>query len=595
MFRRYSLILLLLLISAVYFCTAINRAIVDDGDALYAHIAQQMARSGEWVTPYVNGVRFLDKPPMIFWLMASSYRIFGYSEFAARFPSALAVLGIGLLLFYMGRRTGNHYAGFIAGAAWAFCIGTFLFTCMVFPDIVFVFFLTLSACAFLEWYLNKGNPLKPSLLFFASMAGAVLTKGLIGIVFPVAIISLFLIWMKDLRRLWHFHIFKGSLLFLVLALPWHVLAAQRNPGFLWYFFLNEQVFRFIGKRQPVDYESISLPIFWALVLLWLFPWSAFFPAIRHLLANSGPGQRSISCAVRLSISWIMVVFVFFSFSSRIEHYAMPIFPPLILLIGIVLTPKKVFDLGIDSRRERSVASGFAFLGILGGIVALLLVVAIVFLSGWSSGQALDNLGTARLHAYKYYFAPLFEMPPDIINGLKIPFLGTCAALAMGLLGSWWLNRRSLRMPAIIVLNLMIGMFCLFTFQSFGICEEMLSSKQFGSKLNQLYRPGDSVIVLGDFETANSINFYSPLNIQVYKGTAALLQWGMSYPDAPDIILSRDQLNERWKGQQRTFFLVPEDQLNTLGLQPACRIMRSGGRILLSNCDPGDPDCKLDCL
>jgi 4-amino-4-deoxy-L-arabinose transferase-like glycosyltransferase len=578
MSRQFAILLLLLLVSTVYIGAATSRAIFDDGDALYSHIAKQMAMTGDWVTPYANGVRFLDKPPVLFWVAAVSYHLFGYNEFAARFPAALAVVGIGLILFFLAKKAGGTSAGFIAGTSSALCIGTFLFTRQVFPDVFFVFFLTLSIAAFLRWYQDEKNPVFPALVFYAAIACAVLTKGLMGIAFPIAILVLFLLWCGDFRRLWRFHIGKGTLLFVILAFPWHILAAYRNKGFLWYFFVNEQFLRFIGKRQPYDYESISLPIFWALVLVWLFPWSSFLPAIRHVWRNSNPQTPDARYTIRICTCWALVILVFFSLSSRIEHYSMPIFPPLALLIGVVLSPQSPWE----ATSRRSVARGFAFLGILGGLVALLAIVGGLWMGLWSSGQSLSEAATVRLHAYKFYFAPLFEMPPDVLDRLKTPLAGTCCVFAIGFIGAWWLNHRGRRLSAVIVLSLVMAGFCFFAFQSIGICEDILSSRQFGRKLNQLYRPGDTAVVLGDFETANSINFYCPMILHVYKGSAALLQWGMRYPGAPKLLFSQALFEKQWQGSQRTFLLSPEDQVSSLGLKAAYTILRSGGRVLLCN-------------
>jgi len=557
MSRRLAVFLLLLLVSTVYIFTATSRAIFDDGDALYSHISQQMAVKGDWVTPYANGVRFLDKPPILFWVTASSYRVFGYNEFAARFPAALAVVGIALILFFLAKKVGGASAGLIAGTASALCVGTFLFTRQVFPDVFFVFFLTLSIAAFLSWYQDKRNPVLPALVFYAAIACAVLTKGLMGMAFPAAIIILFLLWSRDLRRLWHFHIVKGILLFVILAFPWHILAALRNKGFLWYFFVNEQFLRFLGKRQPFDYESISLPIFWGLVLVWLFPWSSFFPAMRHVWRDSDQETPDARPVIRICTCWALVILVFFSVSSRIEHYSMPIFPPLAVLIGIALSPESPWA----SLSKRSVARGFAFLGILGCLIGLIFVAGSLWMGLWSSGQSLSEAATVRLHAYKYYFAPIFEMPPNVLDRLKTPLAGTCCVFALGFISAWWLNRRGRRLPAVMVLNLVMAGFCFFAFQSLGICEDILSSRQFGRKLNQVYRPGDRAVVLGDFETANSVNFYSPVILQVYKGSAALLQWGMRYPDAPKIVLSKAAFDE---------------------IRSPNVILRSGGRVLLCN-------------
>lgn len=578
MSRRSAVLFLVLLIATVYIGAATSRAIFDDGDALYSHIAQRMAMTGDWVTPYANGVRFLDKPPILFWVTAFSYHLFGYNEFAARFPAALAVVGIGVILFFLAKKAGGSAAGFIAGTASALCIGTFLFTRQVFPDIFFVFFLTLSISAFLRWYQDKGNPVFPALVFYAAIACAVLTKGLMGMAFPAAIIVLFLLWSRDLRRLWSFHIGKGTLLFVIIAFPWHILASMRNPGFLWYYFINEQFLRFVGKRQPFDYESISLPIFWGLVLVWLFPWSCFLPAMRHVWRNSYQEKSDARYVIRICSCWALVILVFFSVSSRIEHYSMPIFPPLAALIGIVLSSESPWA----PLSKRSVARGFAFLGILGGLVALVFVAGSLWMGLWSSEQSLSEAATVRLHAYKFYFAPLFEMPPDVLNQLKTPLAGTCIVFALGFIGAWWLNRRGRRLAAIMALNLVMAGFCFFAFQSIGICGDILSSRQFGEKLNQIYRPGDSAVVLGDFETANSVNFYCPMILQVYKGSASLLQWGMRYPDAPKIMLSDTMFEEKWKGSGRTFLLSPEDQIPALGLQSPYMILRSGGRVLLCN-------------
>lgn len=578
MSRRWFLGLLVLMIAVVYVYTATGRAIFDDGDALYAHIAQQMARTGDWVTPYANGARFLDKPPLLYWLTASAYLVFGFNEFAARFPAVLAVLGISLLLFFLGKRSAGPSAGFIAGTASAFCIGTFLFTRMVFPDVFFVFFLTLSVVAFLIWYRDADGPVWPALLFYAACAGALLSKGLMGLVFPAAIVLFFLAWSGDLRRLRRFHLGKGSALLILLAFPWHILAALRNPGFLWYYFINEQVLRFLGKRQPVDYVSISVPIFWGLVLVWLFPWSSFLPALRHLRRGSVAPSAEARAAIRISVCWALVVLAFFSFSSRIEHYSMPIFPPLMLLIGIVLASDSPFA----SLSRRSVARGFAFLGILGGTVALLYAIAAIGLGLWSPGQSLSDAATVRLHAYKYYFAPLFEMPPDVLDRLKLPLTGTCCVLAVGLIAAWWVNRRGSRIGAVMLLNLVMAGFCVFAYQSLGICEGILSSRQFGQKLHQLYRPDDTMIVLGDYETGNSVNFYFPGIVHVYRGSAALLQWGLRYPDAPKVLVSDERFAQQWQGLGRTFLLAPEDQIADLRLRQSYPVLRSGGRVLLCN-------------
>jgi len=571
---------LLVMAAGVYLFTASGRAILDDGDALYSHVAQNMAATGDWVTPYANGVRFLDKPPMLYWLTAASLRVFGVNEFAVRFPAVCAVSAIALLLLFLGRKAGGYFAGFAAGSTFAFCAGTFLFTLMAFPDIFFVFFLTLAVTAFYVWYQDDRNPACPALIFYAASAGAVLSKGLIGLAFPAAIAILFLIWSRNFSRLRHFHPVKGTLLFFLLAAPWHILAAVRNPGFLWYYFVNEQFLRFLGKRQPLDYESISLPVFWALALAWLFPWSVFLPALRHVWRGSDDRNHASRDAVRICFCWAFVILVFFSFSSRIEHYSMPIFPPLAVLVGSAL-----FSGGAAAKfAEKTTARGFAFLGFLGGFAALLLVAGGLWLTFGVLGDAGQSQAgeSARLHAYRYYFAPLFEMPPEIVARLKTPLVGTLAAMALGFAGAWFLARRGRRMAAVLAINLTMAAFCFFTWQSLGVCEVFISSRQFGQKLNELYRPGDAAVVLGDYETANSINFYAPVPLYIFDGSAALLTQGMSYKDAPQMLLTPSTFAGIWEGKSRTFLLAPEDLITSLNLNSAWHVLRSSGRVLICN-------------
>ena len=578
--RLWLLITLLVLAAGVYLFTASGRAILDDGDALYSHVAQNMAATGDLVTPYANGVRFLDKPPMLYWLTAASLRVFGVNEFAVRFPAACAVAAIAMLLFYLGLKAGGAFAGFAAGSAFAFCAGTFLFTLMAFPDIFFVFFLTLAVTAFYAWYKDGRNPVFPALLFYAAAAGAVLSKGLIGLAFPAAIALLFLIWSRNPGRLRHFHPAKGTLLFFLLAAPWHILAAVRNPGFMWYYFVNEQFLRFLGKRQPLDYESISLPVFWALALAWLFPWSVFLPALRQVWRGSDDRDGAPRDAVRICFCWAFVVFIFFSVSSRIEHYSMPIFPPLAVLIGTALFSESA----AAGFAKKTTARGFAFLGILGVAAALMLAGGGLLLAfgGFGDAGQTQSESAARLYAYKYYFAPLFEMPPEIVARLKTPLVGTLSVITPGFIGAWLLARRGKRMAAVLAINLTMAGFCFFTWQSVGICEGFISSRQFGQKLNELHEPGDAAVVLGDFETANSVNFYAPVPLYVYDGSAALLAQGMSYPDAPRMLLSPTSFSKMWDGNSRVFLLVPEDKLLSLKLKSAWPVMHSLGRALVCN-------------
>jgi len=584
MLKKIILPLLLLLTSSVYLYTATNRAILDDGDALYASVARQMVERGDWVTPYANGVRFLDKPPMMYWLMGLAYKILGITEVAARLPSFLAILGIGCLIYLMGKQCAGFPAGFTASSACFFCVGTFLFTLMVFPDILLVFFLTVSLYGFLKWYSNPAYPVWASMLYFASLSAAMLTKGMIGVVFPAAIVLLFLTLKTELYRLRRFHLGKGTILFLALALPWHLLAAKRNPGFLWYYFINEQVLRFFGKRQPADYQSIPVFIFWVLILVWFFPWSAFLPVIVSFFRNAHSRLRDIHPFVLLCLIWITVVLGFFSFSARAEHYSLPIIPPLALLTGIALFPQKLDDTKFQRLHDKWINRTFSFLLIIGAIIGIAICGMITYLiiKGKGLPQSDINIHVRNIRAYSYYFAPIFDIQPQILEQLRPFLMSACLVLSLGLLSAWWINFREQRLQAVLVLSAMMSLFFLCAYKSLCILEDSLSSKQFGLELARLYRPDDCVVTFGDFEAANSINFYSPVLLKIYSGTADLLNFGLQYPDAPQLILSRDDFESRWNSSRRTFFIIPDQEIEKMNLKNSNLVLRNGGRILLCN-------------
>ncbi len=254
-------------------------------------------------------------------------------------------------------------------------------------------------------------------------------------------------------------------------------------------------------------------------------------------------------------------------------------PPLAVLVGIALTSHKRQSL--DSRRP-TVDRAFVFLGVMGGLAAFL--AAGIYAWYRTAGRAMfaHTASPDHTQAYTNYFSPLFHLPGPTLAALLIPLLGTLVTLSVGMLSAWWLNRGGRRIGAVLVLSLMMGVFGFLTVYSLHLCEGILSSKSFGIYLAQTYRPGDQLIVVGDFETANSINFYAPIRLLVYEGSAATLDYGLHYPDAPRMILERIQLESLWRAPGRTFLLAPSSRRRQIGLSPIYEVRESSGRVLFCN-------------
>ncbi len=293
---------------------------LDDADGTHANAARQMALSGDWVTLRVNNVRYMEKAPLPYWIVAASLRLFGCNAFAVHLPQALCVLLLMLLGVHWARQAFGDRAAFYTGLGILTSAGVFLFTRVFLPNVLLSLLLAaalycllqslapatpeeiviLSEASIKSVILSEGSraasartvvegpaverasSLYPYLLWIA-LALAVLTKGLVAIVFLLATAVLFLALTGELRNWRRLKPFTGALLFLAIAAPWHILAGLRNTGglnghgFFWFYFINEHVLRFLGRRIPRDYNKLPGYLYWSLNLVWLFPMSLFLP------------------------------------------------------------------------------------------------------------------------------------------------------------------------------------------------------------------------------------------------------------------------------------------------------------------------------
>ncbi|HEX8893234.1 MAG TPA: glycosyltransferase family 39 protein [Terriglobales bacterium] len=326
--------------------------LVDDVDAVQAQIARTMLSSGDWVTARLDGVAYLEKAPLLYWMMATTFRVIGIHDWAARLPLALSSILLCWVTYRVGRWAFDDEAGMYAGLALATGVGLFLFTRILIPDAMVTLTITVAIYAWLRLLeRDERDQYGWAFVLGGSMGLGLLLKGLIAIVFPVLAGILYLAVTHQLISLaaWkRLHILLAATVMLVIAVPWHVLATVRNPpyfalslhsgpgeyrGFFWFYFFNEHLLRFLNLRYPRDYNTVPRVLFWALNLVWLFPWSVYLLGAPTL--SYAPATRS-GRARLMALCWIGVVMVFFTFSTTQEYYSMPIYPALALLIGSAL-------------------------------------------------------------------------------------------------------------------------------------------------------------------------------------------------------------------------------------------------------------------
>src|SRR5947209_7355461 len=228
--RYSSIALIILLWTLIYFASIFSPALLDDVDTIHAEAAHEIVMRRDWVTLYTDGIRYLEKAPLMYWGVAASYELLGVSDWTTRLPLALGVLALLLVIYAAGKRAYGERGGLYSAVVLATCLGPYIFTRFQIPDIIVGLWLALSAYFFLL-SLDQEQPSRWVCWgFAATCALSVLTKSLIGLVFPLTTIFLYLLLTANLRHILKLRVFSSALVFFAIAAPWHILAAVRNPG-----------------------------------------------------------------------------------------------------------------------------------------------------------------------------------------------------------------------------------------------------------------------------------------------------------------------------------------------------------------------------
>src|SRR5450755_3568912 len=360
---RGSLLVLTGLWLAIYMAGIFTPPLLDDVDTIHAEAAREMLLRHDWVTLYTNGFRYLEKAPLMYWSLAASYQVFGIHDWSTRLPLMLGFLGMVLATYLLGTYAFGERGGFYSGLALVTSVGPYIFTRFLIPDVMVGLWLALSYYFFLR-SLDEETPSRLTCWGFAAACALnVLTKGLIGLAFPIGAIGLYLLLTRNLRHLAKLRIVSSTVVFFMLAAPWHILAAIRNPaqgqarGFLWFYFVNEHIMRFLNKRVPPGYDTVPLFLFWALLLLWLVPWAVFLPqSLREVPWRGLASAARRARANLLFFLWALVILLFFSFSTRQEYYTIPALPGVALLVGGWLARESTSGASDTVRRDGRLSS-----------------------------------------------------------------------------------------------------------------------------------------------------------------------------------------------------------------------------------------------
>jgi 4-amino-4-deoxy-L-arabinose transferase-like glycosyltransferase len=664
--RPRSTLLTILILWAIFYAsfTLVTPPLLDDADSVHAEVAREMLLRHDYVTLYANGIRYLEKAPLLYWSMAASMKasqLLGATEpdtlaTAVRLPLAFTILALALLVEAFARRAfRSPRAGLYAALILLSSFGIFIFTRITIPDAAVCLWTTLALYAF---YLTEdptttlssrpersaverpaspdhleprvAHPFAPfakgwgafrphryyCYLFATACALNVLTKGLIGIVFPVAIVTFYLLCTRGLhgtlRHIKTLHPLTSLAIFLAIAAPWHILAGIANPtqghptpfhfiaghwqvplptdgnvrGWFWFYFMNEHLLRYLNLRVPHDYDTAPLYLFWGLCFIWMMPWSAFFfnavgepirqwaSALRirfitpqRLLALHTPKPSRIGMLLLL---WAGLPLFFFSLSTRQEYYVLPALPAFALLVARWLAfpfPETVPPPEVLEDMEQN---GGTLVQVLGPHrLAAKRAVAVVLLFGalfaiastWfllHTKSPAPNTDLAQLLAqnpgdYALSMGHFLDLNAQALGLFRLPLALAALSLFLGPLTSLILRRSA--KPHAATLALAAGAFGFLLAAHLGLrtFSPVLTSAHLAKQIAPQIKPEDLIAIHGEYESGSTLGFYlQRSDIHILEGRSSNLWYGSFFPDAPAIFETPTTLAQKWPGPQRIF-------------------------------------------
>ena len=531
---RWAHLALLLAIALPLLLVSLDLSFLDPDEGLYGDIAHEMLASGDWVLPSFNGLPYLEKPPLYFWLSMLTLRLDQDGEWALRIWSSLSALGTVLLAWRIGRRLYGPAAGMMAGLILTTTAGYALYVRKASTDFVFAFCVALALYGFLRDVGRDDRRRTRFLVFYVGVALALLAKGLIGVAFPVLIVGITLFWTRRLR-LADLNLARGALVFFGIALPWHALIAWRRPGFFWFYIVDNQILRFLDRRAFVEDDvPVTLLAFLGLTFIWFFPWGVF------AFARPTGDDRPAAAWRSLVPIWALVVIGFFAVSgSKLEYYALPAFPALAVIVGAAWAGGR--DIG------RWMVPGF--------VGSVTVGVAAIWLGArLTPSQALWGLAELNVY-YRILRDQGAPFPFESVRPFGVLLQGLGATLIIGwttLAVCWWRGWPRAAFGALAAQGAAIAVLIVALLY---VVEPHHSAKSVSQAIVARAGPDDVIAHEGSLEYSAALPFYTGRRIVVVNGTRGDLDLASRVTEASGYFLDARELQRLWSGDRRVFLVT----------------------------------------
>jgi 4-amino-4-deoxy-L-arabinose transferase-like glycosyltransferase len=518
--------LIITLFTAILFGSMLGSYPLECPDgARYAEIPREMLVTGDFITPHLNGLKYFEKPPLFYWLQAASLKAFGINEFGAGLPNALIGIFCCLATYLGARKIFGRGAALLSSFILATCTIFFVLTQIATLDLTFTLFLTSAMLTFLIGINTPpGNKSRKYYLFstYILSAFAILTKGLIGAIFPILIIFFYVVLTNDWRNLKNYYIPSGIVLFLCIALPWHILVQIKNPEFFHFYFIEQHFLRYITvyaeRTQPWWFLPTTL-------LGGFYPWMFFlFPVIIHNLSFRWQ-ERMLHKNQMFFLIWPICIYIFYTFSSsKLVPYLLPTLSPLAILTG------KYFADHWQSNRNKAISIG-----------VILFTVTFFFLG------------------ITAFFAPNFStFQQQHVNAIlfyRIGLLAICGALLTSLV----YFRGSIR-AGVIALIISTGVLFISVKPLIPLANHQ-SIKPLITLLQTHLQPGDEVV---SFQTYyHDLPFYLNRIVTMvdYQGE---LKFGIQHTkNTENWVINKQIFTKRWLGNKKMFMITNTGNYMTL--------------------------------